>query len=84
MKVLVVNGSPRAQGNSDLLCDALIRGAVQAGHMVEKVSLREKQIHPCKACYACFQTGRCAQQNDMADILQKAQEADVLAPISLP
>ena len=78
MKVLVVNGSPRAQGNSDLLCDALIRGAVQAGHMVEKVSLREKQIHPCKACYACFQTGRCAQQDDMADMLQKAQEADVL------
>lgn len=78
MKVLVVNGSPRAKGNSDLLCDEFIRGAREAGHNVEKISLREKNISYCKACYACFRTGRCVQKDDMAEILEKAQEADVI------
>lgn len=78
MKVVVINGSPRAKGNSDLLCDEFIRGAVAAGHMVEKISLREKDIHPCRACYACFKTGACIQQDDMAQILQSVEAADVL------
>lgn len=78
MKVLVIHASPRAKGNSDLLCDAFIRGAEESGHSAEKISLREKEIHPCRACYACFKTGRCVQNDDMAGILQKAEAADVL------
>ncbi len=77
MKVLVINGSPRAKGNSDILCDEFIRGAEEAGHQVEKISLREKNIFPCKACYACFRTGSCVQKDDMAEILKKAENADV-------
>lgn len=78
MKVLVINGSPRARGNSDLLCNEFIRGAEESGNQVEKISLREKEVHPCKACYACFKTGFCVQKDDMADLLKKAEEADVL------
>lgn len=78
MKVLVINGSPRAKGNSDLLCDEFIRGAQEAGHQTEKISLRDMEIHPCKACYACFKTGSCVQKDDMAEILRQAEHADVL------
>lgn len=78
MKVLVIHGSPRHQGNSDLLCDALIQGAKESGHDVEKIWLGNKNIHFCRACYACFQTGRCVQKDDMQEILEKIQEADVL------
>lgn len=78
MKVLVINGSPRAKGNSDLLCDEFIRGAKEAGNQVEKIALREKEISPCKACYACFRTGSCIQNDDMGEILKKVKEADVL------
>lgn len=78
MKVLVINGSPREKGNSDLLCDEFIRGAEEAGHQVEKISLRSREIHPCRACYACFRTGSCVQKDDMAEILEKAEAADVL------
>ena len=78
MKVLVINGSPRAKGNSDLLCDEFLRGAREAGHQVEKISLREKNIGPCKACYACFKTGRCVQRDDMEDVLEKVTACDVL------
>ena len=36
-KVLILSGSPRKGGNSDLLCDEFMRGAVEAGHEVEKI-----------------------------------------------
>lgn len=78
MKVLVVNGSPRAKGNSDILCDEFLRGAKEAGHQVEKISLREKEVYPCRACYACFKTGSCVQKDDMANILQKFESSDVV------
>lgn len=78
MKVLVINGSPRAQGNSDLLCDEFLRGAREAGHQGEKISLREKNIAPCKACYACFKTGRCVQRDDMEEVLEKVAACDVI------
>lgn len=78
MNVLIVNGSPRAKGNSDLLCDEFIRGAREAGHRVEKISLRENDVHPCRACYACFKTGACVQKDDMTVILQKVSDCDVL------
>lgn len=78
MKVLAINGSPRARGNSDILCDEFLRGAEDAGHQIEKISLRDKRVSPCQACYACFKTGFCVQKDDMDEILDKVQNADVL------
>lgn len=78
MKILVINGSPRAKGNSDILCDEFIRGAKDAGHTVQKISLREKKISPCMACYACFRTGHCVQKDDMAEILEAWQSSDIV------
>ena len=78
MKVLVINGSPREKGNSDLLCDEFLRGAREVEHQVEKILLREKTIASCKACYACFKTGRCLQRDDMEDVLEKVAACDVL------
>ena len=43
-KVLIVSGSPRKGGNSDLLCDEFMRGASDAGNQVEKVFLRSKKV----------------------------------------
>ncbi len=78
MNVLVVNGSPRAKGNSDLLCDEFIRGALESGHQVEKISLREKEINYCRACYVCFKTGTCFQDDSMEEILEKFEACDVI------
>lgn len=77
-KILILSGSPRKQGNSDILCDAFARGAREAGHEVEKIRVAEKQIGFCRACYACRDTGVCAIQDDMAQVLQKTIDADVL------
>lgn len=78
MNVVIINGSPRTKGNSDLLCDEFIRGAKESGNTTEKISLREYTVNPCKACYACFKTGRCVQNDDMTEILSKVKQAEIL------
>lgn len=80
--VLVLSGSPRRHGNSDLLCDSFAQGAVEAGHRVEKIFLRDKKIACCNACYACRETGKCVLTDDMAQLLDKMQEADVIVMAS--
>lgn len=78
-KVLILSGSPRKGGNSDLLCDEFLRGAREAGHSVEKIRVAERKVAPCSACYYCRKSGGvCARKDDMAEILQKMIDADVL------
>ena len=36
-KVLILSGSPRKNGNSDILCDEFAKGATEAGHNVERI-----------------------------------------------
>ena len=78
-KILAIVSSPRKGGNSELLVDEFIKGAREAGHDVEKVCLREKKIAPCLACEACLRNGgTCVQKDDMAEVLPKLIEADVI------
>ncbi len=78
-KVLILSGSPRKNGNSDILCDEFARGAMKSGNEVEKIRIAEKKIGYCHACYYCRDHGgECAIKDDMAEILQKMIEADVI------
>lgn len=77
-KILILSGSPRKNGNSELLCDEFAKGAREAGHDVEKLRVAEKNIGYCRACYACKGTGKCVIEDDMAEVLQKMIDADVL------
>lgn len=78
-KVLILSGSPRKGGNSDLLCDEFGRGAQESGNEVEKIRIAAKKIVPCSACYYCRDhSGTCVYRDDMAEVLQKMIEADVL------
>lgn len=77
-KVLILSGSPRKNGNSDLLCGEFMRGAAEAGHEVEKIRVQEKQIACCRGCYVCRAGGVCAIKDDMADVMQKIIDCDVL------
>ncbi len=77
VRVLGVVGSPRRGGNTDILVDHILKGARDAGARVEKVMLSELQIAPCRACYACETTGRCAQADDMEDLFEKLNDSGV-------
>ena len=76
-RILILSSSPRRNGNSDLLCDRFAEGAGKAGHQVEKIRLAEKKIGYCTACYAC-RNGKCPQQDDAPEILEKMLTADVI------
>lgn len=78
-KVLILSGSPRKGGNSDLLCDEFMRGASESGNDVEKIRVAAKKVAACSGCYYCQDhAGECAHKDDMAEILQKMIDADVL------
>lgn len=78
-KVLILSGSPRKGGNSDLLCDEFLRGARESGHDAEKIRVTEKKIAPCSGCYYCTDhDGACVHRDDMAEVLQKMIDADVI------
>lgn len=78
-KVLILSGSPRKGGNSDILCDEFAKGAEESGNIVEKIRVAEKKIVPCSACYYCKDSGgECVHRDDMAEVLQKMIDADVL------
>ena len=76
--VLIISASPRKGGNSDLLCDQFAAGAAAAGHQVEKVRLQEKKINFCLGCGTCNTTHHCVQKDDMAPLLNKMVQADVI------
>lgn len=76
--VLIISTSPRKNSNSEILAAAFAKGAEEAGHKVETVSLRDKEIGFCKGCLACQKTGRCVIHDDADAITQKMLNADVL------
>ncbi len=78
-KVLVLSSSPRRGGNSDLLCDRFTNGVQQAGHHAEKIFLKDKKINYCTGCGTCIDSGKsCSQKDDMAEVLDKMVEAEVI------
>lgn len=76
--ILIIAGSPRKGGNSDLLCDEFSKGAEEAGHVMEKIYVHEHDIGFCKACYGCKKTGICIQKDGMGAILEKMFHADAI------
>jgi multimeric flavodoxin WrbA len=77
-KVLILSASPRKGGNSDLLCDQFLLGAKEAGNQMEKIFLGDKKIGYCTGCGSCITSKSCAQQDDMAEVLEKIIAADVI------
>ncbi|MER0280102.1 flavodoxin family protein [Clostridioides difficile] len=77
--VLIVSASPRKGGNSDLLCDQFMQGALESKNKVEKIFLKDKDVNYCTGCGACYEKGAsCTQKDDMGEILEKMIKADVI------
>lgn len=78
--ILIISASPRKNGNSDILCDKFMQGATVAGHKVEKIFLKDKNINYCTGCGLCTTNNytACSQSDDMEELIQKVLQADVL------
>ena len=77
-KIIVITSSLRSRSNTDALAEKLSMGAKDAGHDVEVVSLKGKEIKFCTGCFACQKTFRCVLKDDAAEIVQKVGGADTL------
>lgn len=79
MNILVLSGSPRKGGNTDLLVDAFVKGA-SPKHHVEVVSVHDYKINPCMGCNACFrrEDHNCCQKDDMQIVYEKMAKAEML------
>ena len=79
MNILILSGSPRKNGNTDLLVDAFAKG-VSEKHHVEVVSVHDYKVNPCMGCNACFtrEGNTCVQKDDMPIIYSKLANADML------
>jgi multimeric flavodoxin WrbA len=77
-RVLGIATSPRRNGNSERLLDAVLEGAEQAGAQVTKIALRGLSLEGCRECGGCDKTGRCVVQDDMQTIYTLLKEHDRL------
>ena len=79
-KIVVLNGSPRANGNTKELVKAFVKGAESAGNTVQVFDLQKMNIHGCLGC--CMggkdEASPCVQKDDMGDICEKWLAADVV------
>jgi len=81
MNILAINGSPHGSlGNTDLVLQPLLRGMKDAGAITETVYLNKLNIKHCIGCLNCwFKTpGKCIHNDDMASLLEKRKNADLL------
>ena len=76
--ILVISTSLRPRSNSDILTERLVAGARDAGHQVEEISLKGKELKYCIGCLACQKTQRCVQKDDALWVADKMKDADTL------
>ncbi len=76
MKVIAFNGSPRIDGNTDILLKEMLRAVEEEGHEVRLFRLNFMNIKPCQDCGGCESTGRCIFNDDMDEIYAAIREAD--------
>jgi len=80
IKVLAFAGSPRRNGNSEILLDWVLAAmATDPEVVIEKVPLTEANINPCKGCNACQKLNKCVQRDGMDIWHDKIVEADIIA-----
>ena len=76
MKILGIAGSPRRDGNTDLLLAEVMKGAISQGAEVKTIILNDLKITPCQHCDACLDAGECKIKDDMQMVYRELEQAD--------
>lgn len=79
-KIVILNGSPRRNGNTSALVKAFTQGAESAGNTVTEFFLDSTEIHGCRGCFGghSSQECPCVQKDDMSQIYPAVKESDVV------
>ena len=81
MKVCIINGSPRRNGNTAELLKPFRERLLQLGTEIDDIFLKDYKVGPCLGCYACQNVSGeygCVQKDDAEAVWMRAGEADLL------
>lgn len=76
MRILGISGSPHREGNTAFALRHALDAARAAGALTEYLSLAGLCIKPCQGCFSCSAQGRCAQRDDMDEVIESMRGAD--------
>lgn len=76
-KVVIISSTPRFNGNSEVLCNAFMKGAEESGNQVKMFKLREMKLRQCIGCARCYENSTCVFE-DIKDIREALLESDVI------
>ena len=82
MKVLILNGSPRSNGNTSIAVNELAKIFAEEKIETEIVQLGNKDIRGCIACGSCFKNGKCVFDDMVNELAPKFEAADGLVVAS--
>lgn len=83
-KVLILNGSPRKNGNTSIAIAEMEKVFIENGIEPVTVHIGNKDIRGCVACFSCMKTGKCAINdivNELAPIFEEADGLVVASPV---
>lgn len=78
MKVIILNGSPKANGNTATALHEVERTLQEQGIETEWIHVGQQHIHGCIACNKCWETGTCAFNDVVNELSVKMKDADGL------
>lgn len=76
--LLIINGATRINGNTDILVERIIVGAKDIGLNPVLIELRKKRISNCIGCYQCLKESKCSFQDDMTEIRNQINKAELI------
>ncbi len=77
-KILIIQGGGRPKGNTAQLIESFTKGAEEAGHQVELISLIKYEVKGCLGCNACRYEKPCVQKDDFHMLIPKIKGADLI------
>ncbi|NLL81586.1 MAG: flavodoxin family protein [Tissierellia bacterium] len=83
-KVLALMGSPRRHRNTEDLLDYLLDGVNKSDYEIEKLILKDLDVHYCTGCNHCGRTSECIYKDDMQMVYENIDNSDIIifaAPI---
>lgn len=78
MKIVVLTGSPRRNGNTNHLAGQFIKGAEEAGHEVYRFDCAQRKVSPCIACNRCGMNGTCIFNDDFEELRPRLVDAGMV------
>ncbi|HOD42008.1 MAG TPA: flavodoxin family protein [Candidatus Wallbacteria bacterium] len=78
MHVLGIVGSPRVNGNTDILVDEILAGVRSSGGTIDKIYISDFDLKPCDSCMACLAGKECVLEDGWREIAPRVLKADGL------